>query len=165
MAVERPFLPVRLFVAACGDLAAAREWLERSFGPVVLESERYDLGAFTDYYASEMGRPLTKQIYAFRDRIDPSRLAELKIRTNARESADSPRRVNLDPGYLTPASIVLASAKGFAHRVALRDGIFGEVTLVYRKDAGGYAPLEHTFPDYRSTGVLYFFNRLRELVG
>ena len=160
MALARDFKPVRLFVAATGDLTAAREWLSAEFGPVTLESERYDLTTFTDYYVEEMGRPQPKQLLAF-GRIDPGAIADVKLRTNAREGA--PRRLNLDPGYLTPASVILASAKNFAHRVALRAGIFAEVTLVYRKEAASYVPLEHTFPDYRSTPVVYFFNRLRDL--
>jgi hypothetical protein len=160
---ERPFKPVKLFVASCGDLEAARRWLEGELGPIMLESERYDLTTFTDYYVEEMGRPQWKQIYAFQAPFDPSKLAEVKRRTNARERERQPRTINLDPGYLTPAKVVLASAKDFSHRVALQDGIYGEVTLMYRKESASYVPLEHTVPDYRSTSVVYFFNRLREL--
>jgi hypothetical protein len=164
MALERAFRPVRLFVAACGDLESARPWLENAFGPIVLESEKYELTQFTDYYVEEMGRAQKKQMLAFEKMIDPSTLPDIKLKTNNREREETPRRINLDPGYLSPEKVVLASAKNFAHRIALRDGIFAEVTLVYRKESSGYVPLEHTFPDYRSTGVLYFFNRLRELI-
>ncbi len=161
MATERAFRPARLFVAACGDLAAARAWLVEQFGPVTLESDPYDLTAFTDYYVEEMGRPQPKQMLAF-GMIDPGTLASIKRKTNAREGTR--RNLNLDPGYAAPEKIVLASAKNFAHRIALADGIYGEVTLVYRKESSSYVPLEHTFPDYRSTPVIYFFNRLRGLV-
>lgn len=165
MAQERPFRPVRLFVAACGDLDAARSWLESEFGRLILHSDPYDLTQFTDYYVEELGKPHMKQLLAFERTIDPSDLPEIKRKTNQKERESSPRRMNLDPGYLAPEKVVLASAKNFAHRIALRDGIFAEVTLVYRKDASGFVALEHTFPDYRSTPVLYFFNRLRELIG
>lgn len=57
------------------------------------------------------------------------------------------RPINLDPGYLTPAKLVLASAKDFAHRVYLGGGIYAEVTLQYR---GGWQKLDWTFPDYAS---------------
>jgi hypothetical protein len=43
---------------------------------------------------------------------------------------------------------VLATTKDFAHRIPLHDGIYAEVTLLYRnKD---YVPLPWTYPDYRS---------------
>lgn len=70
------------------------------------------------------------------------------------------RPLNLDPGYLTPAKLVLASTKDHAHRIYLRDGIFAEVTLVYRK--GKWQPLEWTYPDYRRDDYQQFFTRCRE---
>jgi hypothetical protein len=57
-----------------------------------------------------------------------------------------PRPANLDPGLLSAHNLVLASTKAHAHRVYLSDGIFAEVTLVYRH--GMYQPLEWTYPDY-----------------
>jgi hypothetical protein len=161
MATARVFCPARLFVAAAGDFEAVLPRLRERFGAVRLMSEPYDLAAYTDYYVPELGRPQPKRIFGFDRMIDPAEIADIKRWTNEQES--SPRRVNLDPGYLTPAKVVLASCKDFSHRVAVRDGVFAEVTLVYRKETGSYEPLEHTFPDYRSTGVIYFFNRFREL--
>ena len=44
----------------------------------------------------------------------------------------TPRAVNIDPGYLDGARLVLASTKDHAHRIWLRDGIYAEVTLRFR---------------------------------
>ena len=41
----------------------------------------------------------------------------------------TPRAVNVDPGYVDGARLVLASTKDHAHRIWLRDGIYAEVTL------------------------------------
>lgn len=58
------------------------------------------------------------------------------------------RRVNIDPGSIDGARLLLASTKGQAHRVYLRDGIFCEVTLCRRK--GRWESFFYTFPDFKS---------------
>jgi hypothetical protein len=60
----------------------------------------------------------------------------------------SPRIVNIDPGYLDGARLVLASTKDHAHRIYLRDGIYAEVTLRFR--FGKWASFDYTFPDFAS---------------
>jgi hypothetical protein len=46
---------------------------------------------------------------------------------------------------------ILATTKDQAHRIYLRDGIYGEVTL--RFDTGEYEPWPWTYADYRETVV------------
>jgi hypothetical protein len=70
-----------------------------------------------------------------------------------------PRPLNLDPGYLTPAKLVLASTKDHAHRIYLSRGIYAEVTLFY-KDRH-WQPREWTFPDYRRADYQEFFSQCR----
>jgi hypothetical protein len=72
-----------------------------------------------------------------------------------------PRLINLDPGYLELGKLVLASTKDHAHRVYLGRGIYGEVTLQYRRDVGWQAAA-WTFPDYRRADYHAFFDRCRE---
>ena len=60
----------------------------------------------------------------------------------------SGRRVNIDPGYLDGARLVLASTKDNAHRIYLGEGIFAEVTLCRRKNT--WVGFPYTFPDFRS---------------
>lgn len=49
---------------------------------------------------------------------------------------DYKRKVNLDPGYLEPSKLVLASTKNFSHRIYLNQGIYGEVTLLFANEIG-----------------------------
>lgn len=58
------------------------------------------------------------------------------------------RRINLDPGYIDSAKVVLVSTKDFSHRIYLGKGIYGEVTLMYSgKD---YQVLPYTYHDFRT---------------
>lgn len=169
MAAPRPVVPALLVVAAFSRhedaLAAARAELERSCGPVALASEPFAFDQ-TAYYEPTMGAGLRKQLWAFRDLIDPARLADLKLQTNALEASlaasgtyPEGRPINLDPGYLVLGKFLLATTKDQAHRIYLRDGIFAEVTLHYH--AGAFRPWEWTYADYRLSGVLAFLEEAR----
>ena len=128
--------------AALAPLTASYGEIESSYGPVAF--------SWSDYYNEEMGGGLLKYYALFREPLDRARLPEIKNRTNAIElefSADGKRAVNIDPGYLSKDKLVLASTKDFYHRLYLGDGIFGEVTLHYRK--GGFRYFSWTYPDYQ----------------
>lgn len=136
------------------------DWREH-YGP-----ERGRFGPFlfaqTDYYAAEMGTALAKVIVVGGTPLAADRLTALKLETNAREAAlarSGKRTINLDPGLLTPAQVVLATTKPAAHRIYLADGIFAEVTLRYH--TGSYQPEAWTYPDFRDPRLIAFFNRLR----
>jgi hypothetical protein len=129
-------------------------------------SEPFDFTE-TDYYAATMGSGLKKQFFAFERLVDPGSLADIKCQTNLWEAEYAalgrhvePRPLNLDPGYITPAKLVLASTKDHAHRLYLRDGIYAEVTLAYR--AKRWQPLEWTYPDFRRDDFQQFFTACRE---
>jgi len=169
MAQVRPIRPARLIAGLIavddGALELPIEPLESEFGPVDLRSGVIPFD-FTDYYEKEMGARLKRQLTSFERLIDPAALADAKLFTNglemklAAESPDGPkRRVNIDPGYLTEAKLVLASAKDFSHRIYLRDGIFAEVTLHFRK--GDWHPWPWTFPDYATEPYRAFFREAR----
>src|SRR5262245_12071283 len=114
-----------------------------------------------------MGPGLKKQFLAFEQLMDSAALASVKRETNdweseyavAEQHAEA-RPLNLDPGYITPAKLVLASTKDHAHRIYLRDGIHAEVTLVYRNRQ--WQPMEWTYPDYRRADYQTFFTQCRE---
>jgi hypothetical protein len=117
---------------------------------------------FTEYYESEMGPGLKKVFFSFTGTILPGDLVRLKLATNELETAwmlDRKRRVNLDPGYVTRAKLVLASTKDFAHRVFLGEGIYGDVQLQFRH--GKWRPSGWTFPDYRTDLAKAFFAVVR----
>jgi hypothetical protein len=164
--------PVQLIIAVSSRyaeaLAWARETAMRNYGPIALASDAFDFTE-TDYYTAAMGAGLKKQFLAFERPIDPAALAGIKHQTNQWEAEyaalgrhSEPRPLNLDPGYITAAKLVLASTKDHAHRIYLRDGIYAEVTLAFRQRQ--WHPLDWTYPDYRRDDYHQFFNRCRQLV-
>jgi hypothetical protein len=160
--------PVKLICGLLsGDvdlLGRARQMLARRFGPIDLESP---LWPFTqsDYYADELGDSIQRGFVSFDAPVDPQRLAEVKVETNAlerrmAEECLSPGRVvNLDPGYIDLSKLVLATTKDRSHRVYLSQGIFAEATLHYAHDAWQAWPW--TYPDYRSSDYHAFFSLVR----
>jgi hypothetical protein len=171
MADPRQPSPVLLVIAAfsrhADALAWARQRLEALYGPVALTSPDYEFRQ-TDYYQASMGPHLRKQFLAFRNLIDPTRLADLKLQTNALEKElaaagrhPEPRPLNLDPGVLSLGKFLLATTKDQAHRIYLRDGIFAEVTL--RFEAGAFEPWPWTYADYRQECVRSFLKEVRDL--
>jgi hypothetical protein len=117
-----------------------------------------------------MGPDLVKQFWAFERSMDPADVVNAKLATNAWEAEYAalarhaePRPLNLDPGYLTQAKLVLASTKDHAHRIYLNRGIYAEVTLHYQHRAWRHH--DWTFPDYRRADYQEFFTRCRALVG
>ncbi|MBI5756814.1 MAG: DUF4416 family protein [Nitrospirae bacterium] len=69
------------------------------------------------------------------------------------------RPVNIDPGYITLAKVVLASTKDYSHRVYIGKGIYAEVTLSYENKT--FRPFSYTYPDYRSDEYIALFNMAR----
>jgi len=167
--------PVLLLLAVCSRydeaLVWARDRANSQFGPLALQSEAF---AFTetDYYAATMGTDLRKQFFALAELVDPAELAGLKRLTNQWEAeyanmeagqrggSGPARPLNLDPGYLTEAKLVLASTKDHAHRIYLSDGIYAEVTLFYQNR--GWRSRDWTFPDYRREDYQAFFSECRD---
>lgn len=117
----------------------------------------------TEYYALEMGWPLYRRFTAFEPLIHPGDLARVKLRTNEVEQEflhNGCRRVNIDPGYVSPERLILATGKNYVHRVYLSAGIYADLTLIYYK--GSFKPLEWTYRDYADPEVIEIFNRIRE---
>lgn len=117
---------------------------------------------FTDYYTPELGRDLKRRFVAFRRLIAPDALPSAKNQTNRieqRYAQQARRQVNIDPGYVSGEHMILATTKAYAHRPYLRDGIYADLTLIYRK--GSYRPLEWTYPDYRQPELVEMFNGIR----
>jgi hypothetical protein len=118
---------------------------------------------FTTYYNKEMGEKLKRQWISFEKSILPDALADMKIETNNIEDSyakDKNRIVNIDPGYITPANVILASTKDFSHRIYLSKGIYAEVTTIYRKE--GFTKLPWTYPDYLCPTATEFILKARQ---
>jgi len=144
-----------------------RKRAETQWGPLALESETFPFETFTDYYAKSMGETLPKRLWAFETFISPDALPKIKCVTNDWETefksfADcvAERPLNIDPGYITLAKLILASTKDHAHRIYLSDGIFAETTLMYTQRQ--WKPLPWTYPDYQSVGYQTFLTQCRE---
>lgn len=158
--------PVKLIVSAFASndvlLHEVRQGLATEWGTVDYQSDLLPF-AHTDYYAAEFGSGLVRRIWSFEPLIDPGALATIKRRTNELEQswvAEGRRQVNLDPGYVSMAKLVLATTKNHGHRIYLRDGIYAEVTLCYRD--GSYQPWPWTYPDYATEAYRTLFFQIRQ---
>lgn len=151
-------------------LSWARERLEQDWGPIAMASQPFDF-LETRFYEPTMGSALKKQWLAFQRLVDPANLADLKILSNRIEKEyrrsglhNVTRPLNLDPGYLTEAKLVLATTKNREHRIYLRDGILAEITLYFQDHQ--WKSSRWTYPDYRRSDLHQFLtearNRLRQ---
>ncbi len=174
MGLLRTPLPAKLFIgmlsADCELLSSCADILSAEYGPIdlVTDSMRWET---TDYYREEMGTGLYRKFIFFAELIDPGFLPSVKRFTNAIEDrfalhtgSGSRRRVNLDPGYVTEAKVVLASTKDFAHRLYIGDGIYGEVTLRYNSKEHSFQTLDHTYFDFRTEQYRILFKKAREIL-
>ena len=157
-------------VAAFSRHGEALDWakrrIEETWGPIALASDAFDFKE-TDYYEPTMGRGLKKIFWALERLRDPAELVQWKLTSGEWEaeyarlgSHSETRPLNLDPGYITEAKLVLASTKDHAHRIYLSQGIFAEVTLYFK--SGAWQHREWTFPDYQRADYQEFFLRCRE---
>jgi len=157
--------PVKLFASVLASKAAQladtiRE-LAMRHGPPDYVSEVLPF-SYTSYYAAEMGQSLVRRFITFDGLIRPEELPAVKLETNVLEerlSEGGARRVNIDPGYVAKQHFILATGKGFAHRPYIGQGIYADLTLVFRQET--YRPLEWTYPDYRAERTIGMLNGLR----
>ncbi len=165
MSQPRSASPAKLIVGfLVRDKSLARgiiDALGNSFGPVDLLSPWLPFD-FTDYYTLEMGAPLHRRLLAYKNLVAQDELPTIKHITNRLEASHSTqgrRRVNIDPGLLLRERFVLATGKNFTHRVYLGQGIYADLTLIYRRDA--FQALPWTYPDYTDTRLQAFLLRAR----
>ena len=164
--------PVKLFIGMLSSDAAlfdtCTQVISREYGPVDFQSEILPWNK-TEYYRDEMGNHIARKFIFLEQLINPGELSRIKVFTNsvednlaAREGAVLRRRINLDPGYVDQAKVVLATTKDFAHRIYLSDGIYAEVTLRYSNADRGFIPFDYTYPDYRTEAYGLLFSRARD---
>ncbi len=115
-----------------------------------------------------MGADLRKVLWAFEQLIDPASLVDRKLPDQPVGAGicascmpgPSRGRLNLDPGYLTEAKLILASTKDRDHRIYLERGIFAENTLYFH--AGSWQKRPWTYPDYQRADYHQFLMRCRQ---
>ncbi len=165
--IEAEFKKVKLFSGVIyrdnNDYIKVKDILEASFSEIDYESEEIPF-TFTDYYNLEMGTPLFRRFISFNDKIDPEELSGIKIETNKIEldfTEEKKRVVNIDPGFLSDANVIIATAKNHYHRVPLFGGIYAHIEYVIKHK--NFHFLEWTYPDFKSEKYLEFFRKLKEL--
>lgn len=168
----RKALPARLFIGMLSlnqDLfSRCEDILSQEYGCIDQESQILPWDV-SDYYREEMGEHLFRKFIFFRDLINPGSLPLIKIFTNGIEerfaiasTSGSRRTINLDPGYVTEAKVILATTKDYAHRVYIGENIYAEVTLQYSTKERSFTDLPHTYFDFRSDLYKNLFNKARE---
>jgi hypothetical protein len=162
--------PVKLIVgilAADEDCRArAIQGLSTELGPIDLMSQVWPFTQ-THYYDQEIGSDILRQFVSLDQLVHPGDLAQIKHQTNTLEqdmakelTHPRPRPINLDPGFIEPSKLVLASTKNFSHRIYIGKNMYAEVTLIV--DKGQWCALRYTFPDYRQSHYYAFFEQVRQ---
>jgi hypothetical protein len=162
----KPHVPVKLFAAVtyarCVEKLTILNGIAAALSGIEQQSDPYDFSQFTDYYQDEMGPDLLKHIVVFTGTILAESLPEVKQATNNFEQKYcqyGKRLINVDPGYVCAAKVLLATTKDYSHRVYLGQGIYGDVHLVFQRQSFQVQPW--TYPDYRQQSIIDFFNRIR----
>ena len=160
-------LPVKFI---CGFIYTTEEiyqntkrYLEKRFGPTDFESERIDFNS-TEYYYPEMGKPLSRRFLSFKKLRKPDQFVTIKldcIKLEKKFALNLQRKINIDPGYINEAKLILTTTKDFAHRIYLGKGIYAEVTLTFIKDH--FSETATTFPDYRTQKYKEIFFNIRKI--
>lgn len=174
MGTLRPPLPVKLFIGMlAGDpalFAACIGQLVGRYGPIDVQSRLLPWD-HTDYYHREMGPGLLRQFIFFARLVDPGSLPEVKHAAQQLEQeyvrsgpSNRQRRINLDPGYVTEAKVVLATSKDFPHRIYIGREVYAESTLHFANRTRSFQAVGHTYPDYRSAETIALFNSAREML-
>ncbi len=140
----------------------AETMLKKTFGPIedITRTLPFD---FTDYYQDEFGEPLTRKLICFERLVSKENIAKVKLFSNKLEDRTclgKDRTVNIDPGYVTEAKLVLLTTKDYTHRVYVGRRIFAESTLFFQE--GSFRSWPWTYPDYASSEIISYFNNVRE---
>ncbi|MDD8019648.1 MAG: DUF4416 family protein [Acidobacteriota bacterium] len=166
----KKFTPVKLI---CGliysqDLMKEKTLniLTEKFGPADLLSESFPFN-FSHYYEEDMGQNLRRCFISFARLIDPQELPPIKHQTNEIENdfkiifPGLNRPVNLDPGYLKAAALIMATTKDFSHRIPLGAGIYAHLELLFTRKS--IMTLDWTYPDFHQAGYQNFFLQVRKI--
>ena len=167
MSIQHDPIPVKLILSMItSDNSYFKEVIKAAedfWGKIDFLSEKLSFN-HTDYYYEEMGGGLFRKVCSFEKLISPDRLPSIKLQCSEFETRflddHGKRKINIDPGYMALEKMVLATFKNFSHRIYLGEGVYGDLTLVYRDK--GFRALDWTFPDYSSQEMLKVLHVIRD---
>jgi hypothetical protein len=162
------FLFFGVFSGRSEILDEARRLIEERFGAL------HAAGASATFpfpetrtYRHTMGGGLQRRFFVLAELFPQNALAPVKRlaitleeEIRRRFPGGVARPVNIDPGLINDCRVILASTKDYAHRIYRGDGIWEEVTLIFRH--GAYRPLPWTYPDFQNPEYHEFFARFRK---
>lgn len=166
MGIPKNPKPIKLFASLIfREEAALHDALKMLGDEIGMIQEKSLPTAFshTEYYGKEMGKDLLRVFILFKELFPRELLPQIKLKTNEIELAFSEshrRSVNIDPGYISLENVILATTKGYTHRIYIGSGIYADLTLIY--SSGTYRPLEWTYPDYGEAKTISVFNEWRK---
>ena len=146
--------------------ARAIDELDHFFGPVLRETEPISWEHST-YYEEELGNNVLRKFVFYARPVDQIDLVEAKkitmeveIKLGRGITGETLRRINIDPGCMTQAKLVLASSKDFSHRIYIGGGVHAEVTLYFKDES--FRPFFYTYQDYKDEKNISLFNAVRK---
>lgn len=137
--------------------------LKRHIGKIDYISHIIDFN-YTDYYEDEMGKDLKRVFISFEKLIKLENIYKIKllcIKIEKKFAISNKRTVNIDPGYINEAKLVLLTTKDFYHRIYLKKGVFCEVTLYYSNKELHNLPW--TYPDYQTKEYKDILLKIRDI--
>ncbi len=156
----RSLLVVGLLYSDKNVIDIVENEIEKHFGMIKDKTNIYDFPSH--YYDDELGENVKRMWFLIDDIFLRAEVVNIKKKTIEIENKyrkNGNRIFNIDPGLLSLSAFILPTTKDYSHRIYLYDGIFVELTLIYRK--GTYEPLDWTYTDYRWDTTIKTFNRWR----
>jgi len=169
MSILKKPLPVKLFFSIfAGSEEAINKVikeLEVVYGIIDITSAFMPFDE-TNYYEGEFGKGLIRKLIFFERLISPEEIVKVKkhaIDIEKKYTFGEKRLVNIDPGYISLSRVVLSTGKDYTHRIYLGEGVYADLTYIYKKKEG-YVNLPWTYPDYAKSDMKYFFEQARKLL-
>ena len=168
--------PAYLFFGAFGAsedaLDATRDLVVKRYGALHPRGES-PVFPFPDTktYSPTMGTDLVRRFWVLeklwpQDGLAPVKRAAVDMEEQIRQAFPDgvARPVNIDPGIINDCRVILATTKDYAHRIYRGNGVWEEITLVYRH--GAYDKMPWTYRDFLNPEYHRFFEIFREeLIG
>ncbi|MCL2260198.1 MAG: DUF4416 family protein [Fibromonadales bacterium] len=105
----------------------------------------------TDYYKTEMGENLYRNVVSFEGLVKPENIGEYKNKAieleNSLKNEHGGRILNIDIGYMDTDKIVLPSTKRGPFKLYAGGGMWLDMILTYAK--GDFKPTEWAFADFK----------------